>query len=158
MWLKKNTSQYNYQPPNNSKMQRITKQYINNLTYKIIGAAIEVHKILGPGLLESNYEEAFIYELNLRGLKTRSQQNIRVLYKDIYLDCDLRYDILVEDLIIVENKAVSTMHSIFSTITLTYMKHLEVPKGILINFHSENIFRDGQTTLVNEYYADLPDE
>ncbi|WP_051397881.1 GxxExxY protein [Runella limosa] len=111
----------------------ITKKAINDLSYEIIGAAIEVHKVLGPGLLESNYEKALIHELSLRGLRTKSQQIIQVPYKEILLDCELRYDILVEDLVLVENKAVLEIHPIFEATLLTYMKHLKIPKGICAN-------------------------
>ena len=135
----------------------ITKKAINDLSYEIIGAAIEVHKVLGPGLLESNYEKALIHELSLRGLRTKSQQIIQVPYKEILLDCELRYDILVEDLVLVENKAVLEIHPIFEATLLTYMKHLKIPKGILINFHVLNIFNNGQKTFVNEYFRALPD-
>jgi GxxExxY protein len=135
----------------------ITKKIVNDLSYQIIGAAIEVHKVLGPGLLESNYEKALIHELSLRGLKTKSQQTIQVPYKGILLDCELRYDILVDDLVLVENKAVLEMHPIFEATLLTYMKHLKIPKGILINFHVLNIFNNGQKTFVNEYFRELPD-
>lgn len=137
--------------------QIITKKIINDLTYQIIGAAIEVHKVLGPGLLESNYEKALIHELSLRGLRTKSQQTIQVPYKEILLDCELRYDILVENLVLVENKAVLDMHPIFEATLLTYMKHLKIPKGILINFHVLNIFSSGQKTFVNEYFRELPE-
>ena len=135
----------------------ITKKLVNDLSYQIIGAAIEVHKVLSPGLLESNYEKALIHELSLRGLKTKSQQTIQVPYKGIFLDCELRYDILVEDLVLVENKAVIEMHPVFEATLLTYMKHLKIPKGILINFHVMNIFNSGQKTFVNEYFRELPD-
>ena len=135
----------------------ISKKAINDLSYEIIGAAIEVHKVLGPGLLESNYEKALIHELSLRGLRTKSQQIIQVPYKEILLDCELRYDILVEDLVLVENKAVLEIHPIFEATLLTYMKHLKIPKGILINFHVLNIFNNGQKTFVNEYFRALPD-
>lgn len=135
----------------------ITKKLVNDLSYQIIGAAIEVHKVLGPGLLESNYEKALIHELSLRGLKTKSQQTIKVPFKGIFLDCELRYDILVEDLVLVENKAVLEMHPVFEATLLTYMKHLKIPKGILINFHVMNIFNSGQKTFVNEYFRELPD-
>ncbi|MCO6488008.1 MAG: GxxExxY protein [Phaeodactylibacter sp.] len=138
--------------------KRITKKLVDDLTYEIIGAAIEVHKILGPGLLESNYEKALIHELGLRGLKTSAQQTVQVPYKGIPLDCELRYDILVEELIIVENKAVLEMHPVFIATIMTYMKHLKAPKGILLNFNVRNIFKEGQQTFVNEYYAALPDE
>jgi GxxExxY protein len=138
--------------------KRITKELINDLSYQIIGAAIEVHKILGPGLLEVNYEKALLHELSLRGLKTKTQQMVQVQYKDIILDCDLRYDVLVEDLILVENKAVKEMHPIFVSTILSYMKHLQVPKGILINYHVNHLFKEGQKTYVNEFFANLPDE
>ena len=138
--------------------KRISKKSINELSYQIIGAAIEVHRILGPGLLESNYEKALLHELSLRGLSTKSQQTIQVPYKNVILDCELRYDILVEDLIIVENKAQTEMHPVFSATLMSYMKHLQKPKGILINFHVQNIFKEGQKTFVNEFFAVLPDE
>ena len=136
----------------------ISKKAINDLSYQIIGAAIEVHKILGPGLLESNYEQALLYELNLRGLKTKSQQAILIPYKVIMLECELRYDVLVEDLILVENKATKDIHPVFVATLLSYMKHLQIPKGIMINYHVQNIFKEGQKTYVNDYYAVLPDD
>ena len=133
----------------------ITKRYIDELTYKIIGCAIEVHKHLGPGLLESIYEKCLVQELKFNGLHCESQQTIPVNYKGTILDCDLRYDILVENLIIVEVKATNTMHPIFEAQTLTYMKLLKKPKGILMNFNVHNIFHEGQQTFVNEFYRDL---
>lgn len=141
-----------------NKQRKVTKKYINQLTYQIVGAAIEVHKILGPGLLESQYEKALIHELNLRGLKNKSQQTVQVPYKGIILKCELRYDVLVEDLIVVENKATTEMHPVFDATILSYMKHLKAPKGILINFHVSNIYKEGTKTFVNEYFARLPDE
>lgn len=131
---------------------------MNWLTYEITGAAIEVHRHFGPGLLESVYEKALIYELQLRGFETRFQKKKPVPYKDILLDVDFRYDVLVEDLIIVENKSVIEMHPIFEAILISYMKHLEKPKGILLNFNVRNLYYEGQKTLVNEYYAALPNE
>jgi len=132
-----------------------TQESINNLTYKIIGCAIEVHKELGPGLLESIYEKCLIHELKLNGFDVKSQISIPLIYKGIEMNCDLRLDILVDNLIVVELKAVDTMHPIFEAQILTYMKLLQKPKGILINFNSKNLFRDGQKTFVNEYYARL---
>jgi GxxExxY protein len=137
--------------------QRISKRLINELSYEIIGAAIEVHKVLGPGLLEKNYEQALMHELQLRSLKTTSQQTVEILYKEIILDCELRYDVLVEDLIVVENKATIDMHPVFEATVLSYMKHLKVPKGILINYHVQNLFKEGQKTFVNEFFATLPE-
>ncbi len=136
----------------------ITKKYIDDLTYKIIGCAIEVHKQMGPGLLESIYEKCLIQELKLQGIPCTSQQKIIVNYKGIDLDCELRYDVLVEDLIIVELKSVDVLHPIFESKLLTYMRLLQKPKGILINFNCTNIFKEGQKTFVNEYYRNLPDK
>ena len=133
----------------------LTQESINNLTYKIIGCAIEVHKELGPGLLESIYEKCLIHELKLNGFDVKNQISIPLFYKGIEMNCDLRLDILVDNLIVVELKAVDTMHPIFEAQILTYMKLLQKPKGILINFNSKNLFRDGQKTFVNEYYAQL---
>ncbi|MBI4647889.1 MAG: GxxExxY protein [Bacteroidia bacterium] len=134
----------------------ITQKYLDELTYKIIGCAIEVHKHLGPGLLESVYEKCFIRELGLCELHYRSQQKVPINYKDIYLDADLRYDVLVENLIIVDLKSMDGILPIHEAILLTYMKMLSKPKGIIINFNCTNIFKEGQRTLVNEIYAALP--
>ncbi len=134
----------------------ITQKYLDELTYKIIGCAIEVHKHLGPGLLESVYEKCFIHELVLRGLHYQSQQKVTVNYKDILLDADLRYDVLVENLVIVELKSIDGILPVHEAVVLTYMKMLGKPKGIIINFNCTNIFKEGQKTFVNDYYAALP--
>jgi GxxExxY protein len=135
---------------------RITQKYINELTYQIIGCAIEVHKIVGPGLLESVYEKCMIKELQLNGLNYMTQQRIELEYKGFQMEGDLRYDILVEDLVVVELKACDGILPIHEAIILTYMKMLCKPKGIIINFNSVNIFKNGQKTLVNEFFAELP--
>ena len=137
---------------------KITKKYIDHLTYQIIGCAIEVHKVLGPGLLESIYEKCFVHELGLRGLQYKSQQKVPINYKGISMEADLRYDVLVEDLIIVELKACEGIVPIFEAIVLSYMEMTGKPKGIIINFHCLNIFKEGQRTLVNKIYSALPDE
>jgi len=139
-------------------MPVVTKKQLNELSYEIIGAAIEVHKVLGPGLLEKVYEPGMMRELELRGLRTSRQKAIVIDYKGFDLDCDLRYDLLVEDLIVCELKAVTEMHPIFEATLLSYMKHLKKPKGLLFNFHVRNLIRDGQKSFVNEFYAALPDE
>jgi len=139
-------------------MRNVTKKLINEISYQIIGAAIEVHRVLGPGLLESSYEKAFIHELNLRGLRISSQQKVQIPYKGVILSEDLRYDILVEDLIVVENKAVIDMHPIFSAQTLSYMFHLQKPKGLLFNFHVQNIAKEGLKSFVNSFFEDLPEK
>jgi len=137
--------------------KRITKKYINDLSYEIIGAAIEVHKELGSGLLESNYEQALLYELQLRGLKAESQKGIQANYKGVPINCPMRCDVIVEEIIVVENKSVAEFNPIFDATLISYMKHLKVPKGILINYNVTNIFKEGQKTFVNEYFSQLPD-
>jgi len=139
-------------------MRKLTKKYLNDLTFEIIGAAIEVHKILGPGLVESDYENSFLVELGLSGLSAVSQKTVARNYKGHKLTGELRFDVLVEDLIVVELKAIKKVLPVHEAITMSYMKHLKVPKGILINFHVTNIFYEGQKTFVNEYYAQLADE
>ena len=137
---------------------RITQKYLDELTYKIIGAAIEVHKHLGPGLLESVYQKCFLHELTLRGMSWKCQQSVPMVYKGITVDTDLRYDVLVEDLVITELKSADAIAPIHLSITLTYMGLLEKAKGVIINFNCVNIFKEGQRTLVNHLYAKLPRE
>ena len=84
---------------------KITKKYLSELTYKVIGCAIEVHKLLGPGLLESIYEKCFVHELNLRGIANKSQIWVPLEYKGLQLNSELRLDVLVEDILCVELKA-----------------------------------------------------
>ena len=137
---------------------RVTKKYINALTYQIIGAAIEVHKHLGPGLLESVYEKCFLRELSLRGIAYKNQVWTPLEYKGLLLDTELRLDVLVDDVICVELKAQEGFLGIHDAIVLTYMQMLQKPKGVLINFHCTNIFKEGQKTLVNNLFTLLPDE
>jgi GxxExxY protein len=139
-------------------MLKLTQSYIDQLTFKIIGCAIEVHKLLGPGLLENIYTKCLIQELKLNEFEIKSQLSIPLDYKGIDMNCDLRLDILVDDLVIVELKSVESIHPVFEAQLLTYMKLLQKPKGILINFNCKNLFYEGQKTLVNEFYASLPKE
>jgi GxxExxY protein len=135
-----------------------TKKYLNDLTYKVIGCAIEVHKALGPGLLESLYEKCFLRELSLHGIQYTSQRSVTLEYKGLKMDTELRFDVLVENILVVELKAADGFAPIHEAVLLTYMRMLEKPKGILINFHCLNIFKEGQKTLVNEWFKNLPDE
>ncbi len=136
----------------------ITKKYLDELTYKIIGCAIEVHKTLGPGLLESVYERCLIHECTIANLVIQSQIKIPINYRGIDLEAELRLDLLINNLIVVEIKAVETFHPVYEAQILSYMRLLEKPKGILLNFCSKNIFKDGQKTFVNRQYSSLPDE
>jgi len=134
----------------------ITQKYINELAYKVVGCAIEVHKQLGPGLLESVYELCFIDELKNAGLIVQSQVYIPVNYKDKNLGGILKLDILVNDLIIVELKAVETMIPLFQAQLLSYLKLAKKPKGLLINFNSENITKQ-LVPMVTEEFSKLPE-
>ncbi len=134
-----------------------SRLYLERLTYQVIGAAIEVHKALGPGLLESIYHQCMKEELKARNISFVSEMKIPVMYKNLNLDIDLRCDLLVSDCLVIELKAVDELHTLFDAQLLTYMKLLKVPKGILINFNSTNIFYAGQKTFVNEYFEQLVD-
>lgn len=135
----------------------ISKTYLKDLVYQVNGAAIEVHKALGPGLLESVYHKCLKNEFILRGIKFQSELLVPVNYKDIIIDTELRCDFFVEDILVVELKAVESVLPIHEAQVLTYMKLLKVPKGIMINFNSVHIFKEGQKTYVNELYRNLPD-
>ncbi|MGE5418952.1 MAG: GxxExxY protein [Chloroflexota bacterium] len=108
---------------------------LNEITKKIIGCAIEVHKDLGPGLLESAYEECLSQELISHGLSIKRQQPVPIVYKDIKLDYGYRIDILVEDQIVIELKVVDAINPVHEAQILTYMKFAAKPIGLLINFN-----------------------
>jgi GxxExxY protein len=114
----------------------------NALTGKIIGAAIEVHRILGPGLLESAYGICLIYELRLRRLKVESQKPLPVFYKDVMLDCGYRLDLVVDDQVIVEIKSVVSLAAIHEAQLLSYLKLSDCKIGLLINFNMK-ILKEG---------------
>ena len=108
---------------------------INLITEKIIGCAIEVHKSLGPGLLESAYEECLYYELKNAGLTIERQKSVPVIYKEIKLDCGYRIDLLVENAVVVELKTVEAFNPVHEAQILTYMKFSKKSIGLLINFN-----------------------
>src|SRR5262245_5005862 len=133
-------------------MDGLSKADVDAISYKVVGAAIEVHKMLGPGLLENVYHQCMKRELSLVGLEFVSEFLFPLNYKGIGLDAELRCDFLVEGCVAVELKAVENVAPVFDAQTLTYMMLLEVPKGILINFTCTNIFKEGQRTFVNELH------
>ncbi|MGC2596340.1 MAG: GxxExxY protein [Rhabdochlamydiaceae bacterium] len=112
-----------------------TEEESKTVTGKIIGAAIDIHRALGPGLLESAYETCLIYELRLRKLKVELQKSIPIFYKDVILDCGYRADLIVEDQVIVEIKSVSNLASIHEAQLLSYLKLSGCKIGLLINFN-----------------------
>jgi len=111
------------------------------LTYAVIGAAMEVHRIIGPGLLESIYEEALCHELALRGLRCERQKAVEVIYKDIVIKGQ-RLDLLVEGALVVEIKSVSTMPEVALAQTLSYLRTTGLKRALLINF-GERLLKDG---------------
>jgi GxxExxY protein len=133
----------------------ITQQYLTDLTYKINGACIEVHKILGAGLAEVVYHKALEEEFKLRNLIFKSEFQIPVFYKEKKLDCDFKCDFLIEDLIVLELKSVSNILDVHKFQVLNYMNLLKVPKGILVNFNVKNLYHHGQETYINKYYDEL---
>ena len=134
-----------------------TKSKVDQLTYEIVGAAIEVHRELGPGLKEAVYEEAMCIELDSRQISYAAQYYFRPSFKGRILKTACRCDLLVEEIIVVEMKSVSTLHDIDRAQIMNYINLLKLPKGILLNFNVINLTRDGKETFVNDYYRQLPD-
>ena len=120
----------------------------DSLTYKIIGCAMEVYKQLGPGLLESVYEQALIHELKLNDIPVESQVEIKVNYKGINITDNLRLDLLVNDSVIVELKSVEELKPIHHKQLLTYLRLMNKKVGLLINFNTDNLM-DGIKRIVN---------
>lgn len=120
----------------------------NEIASKIIGAAIEVHRELGPGLLESAYAVCLEKELRERGLKVEREKALPVIYKGIEVDCNYRIDLLVEDLVIVELKAVGLIMSIHHAQTLTYLKLSKKKLALLLNFN-ETLLKEGINRIIN---------
>lgn len=133
-------------------MSAITKKYLDELSYQVVGAAIEVHKEMGRGLLESVYHQCMQEELHLRKINFYTELRIPIQYKMKELNIDFRCDLFVENCLVVELKAVNEIIPQFDAQLLTYMKLLKAPKGILINFNCGNIFKEGQKTFVNEFF------
>lgn len=123
---------------------------MNTVTGIIIGAAIEVHRILGPGLLESAYETCLAFELKNRGLKVERQVELPLCYKGMNLDCGYRLDLLVNDVVIVEVKAVNAIAPIHQAQLTSYLKLSGCKVGLLINFNVM-MLKDGITRIVNNF-------
>lgn len=133
----------------------VTQKYINDIAYKIVGCAIEVHKQLGPGLLESVYEECLIEEMAESSLEVRKQIAVPIAYKGKELSSPLKLDLIVNDLVIVEIKSVEILIPVFKAQLLTYLKLTGKPKGLLINFNCENITKE-LVPLVTEEFGKYP--
>ena len=120
----------------------------NEISSKIIGAAIEVHKQLGPELLESTYETCLAYELKQMGLDVKQQQALPVVYKEVKLDAGYRIDLLIENKVIIEIKSVEALADIHTAQLLTYLKLKDLKLGLLINFNSVRVI-DGLKRILN---------
>ncbi|MCX7550792.1 GxxExxY protein [Xanthomarina sp. F2636L] len=120
----------------------------NRLTEKIIGAAINVHRVLGPGLLESAYQECLFYELEIMGLSVSREVAMPIVYKDIKLDHGYRIDLLVENKVVIELKTVECFTDVHTAQILTYMKLGNYPLGLLINFHTK-LLKNGIKRFIN---------
>ncbi len=120
----------------------------NELTYEIRGAIFDVYNELGPGLLESVYEEALVFELQERGLEVVRQLEVPIIYKENKLKTPLRLDLLVNDQVIVELKSVEDMKPVFAKQLLTYLRLMDKRVGLLVNFNTNNI-QEGIKRIVN---------
>lgn len=119
----------------------------DRLSREVIGAAIEVHKTLGAGLLESIYEKCLVHELSLRGIHAVNQRDVQIDYKGCVFTEELRFDVLVESCLLVEVKAVQDVLPIHKAQLLSYMKLLNIPLGLLINFHEVRLV-DGVSRMI----------
>jgi GxxExxY protein len=123
---------------------------LDEISHRIIGAAIEVHRHLGPGLLESAYQSCLAFELKQLGVKLEEQKPLPVVYKQVRLDCGYRLDLVVKDEIIVEIKAVETLLPIHEAQLLSYLRLAKKRVGLLMNFHVP-VLKNGLKRIVNEF-------
>jgi GxxExxY protein len=123
---------------------------LNQISGKIIECAIKVHRALGPGMLESAYEACLFYELNKAGLKVQKQLTLPIIYDNVKIDAGYRIDLLVEDEVIVELKAVEKVHPIFNAQLLSYLRLSNKKLGLLINFNVK-LLREGVERVVNNF-------
>jgi GxxExxY protein len=126
------------------------KDKLDLITRRIIGAAIEVHKALGPGLLESAYETCLAFELRESGFKVEQQLPLPVIYKNVKLDCGYRLDLVIEDSVILEIKAIQELAPIHDAQLLSYLRLSGKTVGLIINFHVR-VLKDGLKRVVNEF-------
>lgn len=133
----------------------MTKSEVTQLSFDITGCAIKVHKALGPGLLESVYEQCLKYELIKNGFTVQQQVTVPVVYDQLTMHTELRLDLLVNDCVIVELKAIEHLLPVHEAQLLTYMKLLGKPQGLLINFFTDNITKS-MKPFVNEFFKILP--
>lgn len=121
----------------------------NEISTIVIGLAIEVHKALGPGLLEKTYKECLFYKIVQKGLKVEKEKSIPIIFEDVTLDCGYRVDLLVENKFIIELKSVESLTTIHLAQTLTYLRLGNYKLGLLINFN-EILLKNGITRVIND--------
>lgn len=136
----------------------VTQKFINDLSYKIVGACIEVHKQAGPGLYEDVYHQCLEREFEILGLKYISELEIPFSYKGKLIDCKLKCDFLIENLVVLEIKSVSEIHQIHKAQTMNYMNLLKVPRSILVNFNVINLYYEGYESFASKNFKTLPIE
>ena len=130
--------------------------YSNDLTPEIIGTAIRIHRKLGPGLLESAYEACLAFEIEKLGLRVERQKPVPLIYESVKLDCGFRADLVVEGRVAVELKCKEALHPVDEAQLLSHLRLLNIPVGLLINFHVA-LLKDGVRRMVNNY-RDPPEE
>lgn len=135
----------------------MNKKTLDQLQYDIVGAAIEVHRQLGPGLLESVYQKCLVHELTLKGFVVQSEFWVKLEYKGIDLDTELKCDLLINGIFVIELKSIEGILPVHEAQLLTYMRILEKPKGLLINFNCANLVKEGVKSFVNEIYRTIPE-
>ena len=122
-------------------------EFINQLTEEILGCAFKVHTVLGPGLLESSYKECLYYELNKAGLYTEKEKGLPLVYESVKLDVGYRLDLLVENKVVIETKAVEALTDVHVAQVITYLKLSGCKVGLLLNFHCKHL-KDGIKRIV----------
>ena len=127
-----------------------SSSHLNELTRSVIGAAIKIHRQLGPGLLESAYEACLAYELNTIGVRVERQKPVPLIYEEVKLDCGFRADLVIEGRLVVELKCKDALHPVDYSQILSHLRLLGLQVGLLINFHV-SVLKDGITRMVNDY-------
>lgn len=129
-----------------------SKTKLKHLIYKVNGACIEVHKALGPGLLESVYHKCLISEFSQMKIQFETEMLVPIKYNDVHITSNLRCDFLIENILVLEIKSIDSLLPIHQAQLLTYMRLLNCPKGLLVNFNVLNIYSQGQKTMVNDLF------
>lgn len=135
----------------------VSRRFVDDVTYRVIGAAITVRKQHGAGLLESVYQQCMDAEMRHLAIFFEKELSVRIVHRSKSIAAPLRCDFLVEKVLVVEVKAVNEFTPVFDAQLYTYMRLLQVPKGLYLNFNCLNMVNDGQHTLVNEIYRSLPE-